>query len=207
MGERILKTFLGEEYGPANKYYMPLYGDTEGFVLEAASALGYENVIIYNRNPILDPYKDLDANTIIERYYENVLALHRGDIVYFRLDFLTQPMSAEELALKTAEKFIKVSNYDIVPIDQLTANPLVYTPRPEWLDDLGSLIKESYNYDESILQDRILNNYIGSPSISTAKNLPGFSQYEIDNGIDITGRIDTNGEKVIFLTFDDWDLT
>ncbi len=204
MGERILKTFLGEEYGPANKYYMPLYGDTEGFVLEAASALGYENVIIYNRNPILDPYKDLDANTIIERYYENVLALHRGDIVYFRLDFLTQPMSAEELALKTAEKFIKVSNYDIVPIDQLTANPLVYTPRPEWLDDLGSLIKESYNYDESILQDRILNNYIGSPSISTAKNLPGFSQYEIDNGIDITGRIDTNGEKVIFLTFDDW---
>jgi peptidoglycan/xylan/chitin deacetylase (PgdA/CDA1 family) len=204
MGERILKAFLGEKYGPANKYYMPLYGDAKGFVLEAASALGYENVIMYNRNPVLSPYKNLDANTIIEKYYKNVLALHRGDIVYFRLDFLTQPMATEDLVLKTAEKFIKASNYDIVPIDQLTTNPLVYIPIPEWIDNLGSLIKDSYSYNVSILQDKILNNYIGSPSISTAKNLPGFSQDEIDNGINITGKIDTNGEKVIFLTFDDW---
>ena len=203
MGERILKAFLGEKNNSFNKYYMPLYGDTNGCVLEAASALGYKDIIMYNRNPVLGRYKDLDSNTIMETYYKNTLSLHRGDIVYFRLNYLTQLEAIEEIVLKTAEKLIKVSNYDIVSIDELMTSPLVYIPKSKEYEIVDSYIKPSYDYDEATLANFIFNNYIGTPSISTTETLIGFSSEEIDN-IDSTGTIDTHGEKVIFLTFDDW---
>ncbi len=203
MGERILKSFLGEKYNSSNKHYMPLYADIGGFVPEAASALGYKDIIMYNRNPILRSYKDLDADTILGRYFKNMLAFHRGDIIYFRLDYLSQPKAIEELVFKTADRFIKKSNYEIVPVDQLMTNPLVYVPDFSGNGDVSNMIRSSYNYDKSTLNKLVFNNYIGNPSINTAESLVGFNCEEIKK-IDTTGRIDTNGEKVIFLTFDDW---
>lgn len=203
MGERILKAFLGKKYSFSNKYYMPLYADTDGLVLEAASALGYTNVITYNRNPILSSYKDSDANTILDKYYKNIIAFHRGDIVYFRLDYLTQPGAIEELVFKTADRFIQKSNYNIIPINQLITSPLVYVPTSRGEGVVSNLIKPSYNYDQTALNNLVVNNYIGNPNITTAEELIGFSPEEIEN-IDTTGKINTKGEKVIFLTFDDW---
>lgn len=203
MGERILKAFLGEKYDSSNKYYMPLYADTKGFVLEAASAQGYSKVILYNRNPMLSSYKDLNSKSIIDKYYQNIVALHRGDIVHFRLDYLTQPKAIENLIFETAEKFIKVSDYVIVPVDQLMTSTLVYEPKPRDLCTVNNLIKPTYDYDTSILNNLVFNNYIGNPAINTTETLIGFNSEKIEN-IDITGRIDTQGEKIIFLTFDDW---
>ena len=203
MGEKILKAYMGENYEDSNKYYMPLYADTNGFVQEAASALGYSKTIIYNRRPNLSSYSDLTSKEILDRYFENIVALHRGDIVYFRLDYLTQLGAIEDLVLETAQRFIKVSNYDIVPVDQLITHPLVYVPKTREFGIGSDSIKPSYNYDNFTLKNSVLNNYIGNPDTNTVENLIGFSSEEIQH-IDTSGKINTNGEKIIFLTFDDW---
>ncbi len=199
-GEAVLKNFLKEGYNSSNKYYMPLYADSNGFVLEAASALGYENVIMYNRNSILSRFKDTDVATILTEYYQNVISLHRGDIVYFRLDYLANE-TIEELVLKTAERLIKPAGYAIVAVDELVSNPLAYTPAARGIG--FNRIKETYNFSKATLDRMIIDRYIGNPDIGTDESLKGFTPEEIDQ-IDKGGRIDTDGEKVIFLTFDDW---
>lgn len=199
-GEAMLKNFLKEAYSDSNKYYMPLYADSNGFVLEAASALGYDNVIMYNRNSILSRFKDTDVSTILNEYYQNVIALHRGDIVYFRLDYLKEE-TIEALVLKTAERFIKPTGYDIVAVDTLITNPLVYSPTPRGVD--SDNIRETYGLSKAALDRLIMERYIGNPDIGTEETLKGFTPEEIED-IDKSGKIDTNGEKVIFLTFDDW---
>ena len=203
MGEKFLKAYMGEEYEDTNKYYMPLYADANGFVLEAASALGYSKTIMYNRNTNLSHYRDLPSNEILDRYYANIVALHRGDIVYFRLDYLTQAGAIEALVLETAQRFIKSSSYDIVSVDQLITNPLVYVPKTRDSAIGSDLIKPSFNYDRFRLDYLVFYNYIGNPDINTSESLIGFSTEEIQY-IETTGKINTNGEKVIFLTFDDW---
>ncbi|NMA86630.1 MAG: polysaccharide deacetylase family protein [Tissierellia bacterium] len=203
MGEKALKEFLGKDFNSSNKYYMPLYGDTGGYVLEAASCLGYKNTIIYNRNPVRESYKNLDADAIIGEYFKNTVALHRGDIVYFNLDFFEKKGISGDLAFKIFENYIKEANYEIASIDNLINSPLVYTPNLDENKRVANLIKESYDYESTKLQYLIENNYIGNPGINTIESLIGFTEEEIEH-IDSIGRIDTKGEKIIFLTFDDW---
>ncbi|MEG6523446.1 polysaccharide deacetylase family protein [Desulfotomaculum sp. 1211_IL3151] len=203
MGERYLKAYLGSAYKDSeNKYYMPMYG-AGGNIPEAASALGYDPVATYNRNAMMSAYRNLPADEIIAKYYANVSAMHRGDVVYFRLDYLTTEGAVEELVYETGIKMVKKVPYDIVTIADLARSNLVYEPRSRD-DAIGSdLIRASYGNSETDLLSKIFRGYIGNPSISSSGNLLGFTDEEISR-IDTTGRIDTKGEKVIFLTFDDW---
>lgn len=203
MGERYLKAYLGSAYKDSeNKYYMPMYG-VGGNIPEAASALGYDPVVTYNRNAMMSVYRNLPADEIIAKYYANVSAMHRGDVVYFRLDYLTMEGAVEELVYETGIKMVKKVPYDIVTIADLARSNLIYEPRSRD-DAIGSdLIRASYGNSETDLLAKIFRGYIGNPSISSSGNLLGFTDEEISR-IDTTGRIDTKGEKVIFLTFDDW---
>lgn len=204
MGKKHLKDFLGDAYKEeVNSYYMPLYADVNGDVLEAASALGYKEVVTYNKSAMVKPYKDLSADKIISVYFSNTIALHRGDIVYLRLDHLTQPGAIEELVEKIADVYIKPSGYDITSVNNLMNSDLVYEPVSR-TEGIGSnLIKTTHNRTEEALLNLVFDRYIGNQSIDTSEELIGFTDKEIEK-IDKVGEIDTNGEKVIFLTFDDW---
>ncbi|MFZ5969950.1 MAG: polysaccharide deacetylase family protein [Bacillota bacterium] len=204
MGKKHLKDFLGDAYkDEVNSYYMPLYADIDGDVLEAASALGYKEVVTYNKSAMIRAYRDLSADEIISVYFSNTIALHRGDIVYLRLDYLTQPGAIEELVEKIADVFIKPSMYDITSVNNLMNSDLVYEPVSRTEGVGSNLIKATYDFTEEALLNLVFNRYIGNQSIDTSEELIGFSDKEIEK-IDKIGKIDTNGEKVIFLTFDDW---
>ena len=204
MGERILQAYLGERYDPAvNKYYMPLYADTNAELLEAASAMGYQNVITYNKNPAISSYKDLTAEAILSKYFANTLSLHRGDVVFFKIGVLSQSNAMSELIYEVANQYIKTVPYEIATVGNMLQSPLVYTPLTRAQAAAISPIAASDQYSEAKLHEQIIASYIGTPSKKTTETLVGFTQEEIEK-INSTGTIDTKGEKVIFLTFDDW---
>jgi peptidoglycan/xylan/chitin deacetylase (PgdA/CDA1 family) len=204
MGERYLKAYLGDAYDDTiNKYYMPMYADAGGKVLEAAKALGYEKVITYNRSTMTKAYQNLSAEEIIKKYYTNMSALYRGDIVYFRLDYLTKKEETSKLVYQTGTKLVKNATYDIVSVADLAESDLIYVPKSR-TDAAGStLVKKAYGYPEDNLLKKLFTHYIGNPFIDSSEVLHGLTEAEIKR-IDTTGKIDTKGEKVIFLTFDDW---
>ncbi|BCJ94501.1 hypothetical protein acsn021_20700 [Anaerocolumna cellulosilytica] len=204
MGERYLKAYLGDAYDDTvNKYYMPMYADAGGNVLEAAKALGYEKVITYNRSTMTKAYQNLSAEEIISKYYSNMSALYRGDIVYFRLDYLTNKNQIEKLVYQTGTKLVKNATYDIVSVATLAESNLVYEARSRTDAIGGNLVKKAYGYPENNLLKKLFTHYIGNPFIDSSEVLHGLTEEEIKR-IDTTGKIDTKGEKVIFLTFDDW---
>ncbi|HHX60559.1 MAG TPA: polysaccharide deacetylase family protein [Epulopiscium sp.] len=204
MGERYLKAFLGEDYSKErHNIYMPLYADTGGHVLEVASALGYKEVITYNKNPIQAKYKDLYAEDIINGYFSNIIALSRGDIVHFRLDYLTEKGVIEEVVRQIAVKYIKNSTYNIGDLASLEMSNLRYSPKSK-ADIVGTdSIQKAYGYPEEQLENLIVRNYIGNPDIVSSSQLVEFSEREIAQ-INKEGKIKVNNDKVIFLTFDDW---
>lgn len=204
MGERCLKQYLGSNYSEKeNKYYMPLNTDSDGEILEAAKALGYNYVIGYGINPVSEKYRNMSAAQIIKAYFKNTVSLQRGDIVYFKLDYLTEKNAAGELVYKIAAEYIKKATYEISALDEMLTSNMVYVPSSRAHAKGSDMIKTTYNYPQDRLFSLVTGNFIGSPNITTSKGLIGFSNEEISR-IDKSGKIDTNGDKVIFLTFDDW---
>ncbi len=203
MGEKCLKAFLGDKYNESvNKFYMPLYAESSDSVLEAAKAMGYDNVISYSRNTMFSAYKNMSADEIMSTYYANTVCLQMGEIVFFRLDFLTQKNAVNELVSKVYEKYIKIVPYKVTTIGDILSSPLVYEPLSKQEAQGKSLIKD-HGYTEGQLISKVYSHYIGNPAISDKATLEGFTDDEISK-IDKTGKIDTKGEKVLFLTFDDW---
>ncbi|HOV40738.1 MAG TPA: polysaccharide deacetylase family protein [Oscillospiraceae bacterium] len=203
IGEKCLKAFLGDKYNESkDKLYMPLYAESSDSVLEAAKAMGYDNVVSYSKNTVLSEYKNMAADEIISKYYANTVCLEMGEVVFFRLNFLTQKNAVNELVLKVSEKYVKNVPYKIITVGDMLSSPLVYKPLSKQEAEKQSLIKDR-GYSESTLVSKIYSNYIGNPSINDKNTLEGFTDEEISK-IDKTGKIDTKGEKVLFLTFDDW---
>ncbi|MCX7657859.1 MAG: polysaccharide deacetylase family protein [Oscillospiraceae bacterium] len=203
MGEKCLKAFLGDRYNESvDKLYMPLYAESSDSVLEAAKAMGYDNVVSYSKNTVLSEYKNMTADEIISKYYANTVCLEMGEVVFFRLDFLTQKNAVNDLVSKVSEKYVKNVPYKIITIGDMLSSPLVYNPLSKQEAEKQSLIKD-HGYTEIQLDSKIYSNYIGNPSINDKNTLEGFTDEEISK-IDKTGKVDTKGEKVLFLTFDDW---
>src|SRR5699024_4322771 len=139
--------------------------------------------ILTNRSLMRQEYQDYDYRNIIDDYFKNTYSLHRGDIVHFRIDYLKQEGAIEFLLEKVANDYVFTANYDIEPLDMLKNSPEIYQPKTRL----------------QIAQ----NNYIRNPNINTTETLHGFTEKEISQ-INTEEKINTNGEKVIFLTFDDW---
>lgn len=217
---------LLKEKGISTNSYMAGYGYSNSNIQEAVSTIkqinglgGYE-LITYTKSPILEKYKNMRAEEIISDYFNvnSFVSLSKGEIVYFRLDsdifsneneisnlieILTENYVKNGYAYRYAEETSSYIisqlplNYSVVPIKNIqnTIESVNGYGRYDGLSNFNSLVKE--NSDKAF--DLIKTNYIGN------KNSPlvNFDKEEIAD-IDTTGTINTNGEDVIFFTFDDW---
>ena len=217
---------LLKEKGIYTNSYMSGYGYSNSKVQEAISTInkikGLENyeLITYTKAPIISKYKDMNADQIIKDYFNvnSYVSLSKGEIVYFRLDsdlFKDNTVISNLIEILT-ENYVKNGyvhkynkelqtyylstkplNYLIVPLKDIQSNFESQSNfgRYNILTNIKSM--EMKSYDEALKM--IKTNYIGNEDV----NLEDFSDDEKLN-IDKTGTIDTNGESVIFFTFDDW---
>ena len=217
---------LLKEKGIYTNSYMSGYGYSNSKVQEAISTInkikGLENyeLITYTKAPIISKYKDMNVDQIIKDYFNvnSYVSLSKGEIVYFRLDsdlFKDNTVISNLIEILT-ENYVKNGyvhkynkelqtyylstkplNYSIVPLKDIQSNFESQSNfgRYNILTNIKSM--EMKSYDEALKM--IKTNYIGNEDV----NLEDFSDDEKLN-IDKTGTIDTNGESVIFFTFDDW---
>lgn len=217
---------LLKEKGIYTNSYMSGYGYSNSKVQEAISTInkikGLENyeLITYTKAPIISKYRDMNADQIIKDYFNvnSYVSLSKGEIVYFRLDsdlFKDNTVISNLIEILT-ENYVKNGyvhkynkelqtyylstkplNYSIVPLKDIQSNFESQSNfgRYNILTNIKSM--EMKSYDEALKM--IKTNYIGNEDV----NLEDFSDDEKLN-IDKTGTIDTNGESVIFFTFDDW---
>ena len=217
---------LLKEKGISANSYMAGYGYSNTYIQEAVSTirqingLGNYELITYTKAPIMEKYKDMNPSDIVSSYFDvnSYVSLSKGEIVYFRLDsdvFKDENKVSNIIDVLTdkyvkngyAYKYnVKTRNYNLIQI------PLNYSVVP--VKDIQNTFESQGNYGrynftsnfkplEKISNDKALDliksNYIGNAEV----RLYGFSSNEILD-IDTTGTIDTNGEDVIFFTFDDW---
>lgn len=217
---------LLKEKGIYTNSYMSGYGYSNSKVQEAISTInkikGLESyeLITYTKAPIISKYKDMNADQIIKDYFNvnSYVSLSKGEIVYFRLDsdlFKDNTVISNLIEILT-ENYVKNGyvhkynkelqtyylstkplNYSVVPLKDIQSNFESQSNfgRYNILTNIRSM--EMKSYDEALKM--IKTNYIGNEDV----NLEDFSDDEKLN-IDKTGTIDTNGESVIFFTFDDW---
>lgn len=217
---------LLKEKGIVTNSYMAGYGYSNSKVQEAVSTInnikGLENyeLITYTKAPIIHKYKDMNSDEIIEDYFNinSYVSLSKGEIVYFRLDSdlfkddyvissLIEKLTDNYVKNGYAYKYNKESqeyylvkkplNYSVVTISDIQSNfeSNYNFGRYNVITNIRSM--EMRSYEEALKM--VKTNYIGNKDVI----LHDFSEEEkLD--INTTGTIDTNGESVIFFTFDDW---
>lgn len=217
---------LLKDKGITTNAYMPGYGYVNSQIREALSAVtnipslkNYE-LFTYTKAPIIEKYKEMNAKEIVENYFntESYLSLRMGEIVYFRLDsnlFQNNSIVADIVELLTKNYvqngYVNKINPETKSYD-LSQKPLGYSvvtlsnlqntiETPTQLGRykvVNNLIPMKKRTEEDALEI-MRTNYIGNSDV----DLSNFSNTE-KQYLDQKGTIDTNGENVIFLTFDDW---
>ncbi|WP_027623997.1 polysaccharide deacetylase family protein [Clostridium lundense] len=206
--------------------YMAGYGYADIEIEEALSAMtnmtsfkNYE-LFTYSKAPIISRYKNMNAEKIVPSYFtkNSYVSLKKGEIVYFRLDsdlFKSDDVVANivELVTKNYVQNGYVSKYNEKSKDyDLAQKPLGYSivtlgnlqKTIETSSQFGryNIIRNSISMKERTYEDALAmmkTNYIGNEYI----DLSDFSEEE-KSYIDKSGTINTNGENVVFFTFDDW---
>ena len=217
---------LLKEKGIYTNAYMAGYGYINSNIQEATSTIkqieglkDYE-LINYTKTPIVEKYKDMSAVDIVNDYFNinSYVSLNKGEIVYFRLDseIFNEADKISDIIDILTDRYVKngyvhkinkeTNSYDTVQI------PLNYNVVS--IKNVQSNIENKLNYGrynilsnfktiQSVSNDKvselIKTNYIGNEDVV----LDGFTNEEI-GVINKNGTINTNGEDVIFLTFDDW---
>lgn len=217
---------LLKEKGIYTNSYMSGYGYSNSKVQEAISTInkikGLENyeLITYTKAPIISKYKDMNADQIIKDYFNvnSYVSLSKGEIVYFRLDsdlfkdntvisnlieILTENYVKNGYAhkynkeLQAYDLVKKPLNYSVVTLKDIQSNFESQSNFGRYNIVTNIRPMEMRSYDEAL--NMMKTNYIGNKDV----NLGDFSDDE-KLSIDKTGTVDTNGENVIFFTFDDW---
>jgi len=217
--------------GIDSHYYMPGYGYITDNIQEAVSAYNLKkklDLITYSEYPIQSRYKGLAPQEIVNEYLptSSNKSLRRGEIVYFRMnsDIFNESTQISELMDLIAQNYIfngyvnygktddmgEVTyeegqiplNYEICSLDYLMSTDENSASNRQGQYQFTHMESPIYlgKLDLLAANQKIYSSYIGNPDISGQK-LKGF---EDTTGVDTTGIINTNDEKVVFLTFDDW---
>lgn len=145
------------------------------------------------------------------------IAARRGYIIYFRMDYYSDPLLIGNLMMNIAKERIDTIAYQ----DHIAGNGSSYS-----IKTLGSLLKSDKVYSYPLSSKDILasikdtifpghmealdtaqnfeyirGRYIGNPNVNSQTTLPGFSDDELEQ-LNQVGRF--TEDKVLFLTFDDW---
>lgn len=218
---------LLRKQGIDTKAYMPGYGYVDAEIQEALSVINrmdnnkkYE-LFTYSKAPINNKYKNMSAEEIVSNYFNvnTYMSLRKGEIIYFRLDtdLFENSNTVGEIIELVTKNYVQngyVNKYNKSSQSyELVQKPLNYLVKPlseiqstvEAGSQLGrySLQRNSSNllsrrtYEEAL--SMMKTNYIGNENV----DLSDLSEEE-QQVMDKTGTIDTNGENVIFFTFDDW---
>ncbi|KAF5052460.1 Polysaccharide deacetylase [anaerobic digester metagenome] len=157
------------------------------------------------------------ARNIIDALFKSAnYTIKRGQILYFRMDYERQVsgLAAQVLRLLYTNVLQNTAGgtdgtlYALKGVSRLTGGTGTYLyPVPDRLvaPEVQSRIFAGHLQSKSALAQSqyIRTRYIGNPDVSTTELLPGFAKKELSN-LDTTGKINTKGANVIFLTFDDW---
>jgi peptidoglycan/xylan/chitin deacetylase (PgdA/CDA1 family) len=217
---------LLKEKGIITNAYMSGYGYADTEIQEALSAMtnipsfkNYE-LFTFSKSPIVNKYKHMNAEEIVSSYFNinSYVSLKKGEIVYFRLDsglFKNDNVIANIVELVTKNYvqngYVHKYNKKLQTYD-LAQKPLGYSVVT--LSDLQKTIETSSQlgrysiisnpipmvkrtYDDAL--SMMKTKYIGNKYVD-------LSDFDEDEKLflDKSGTIDTNGENVIFFTFDDW---
>ncbi|MGK0465459.1 polysaccharide deacetylase family protein [Clostridium sp.] len=217
---------LLKEKGLITNAYMAGFGYADDEIQEAMSTMkiipsfkNYE-LFTYSMSPIISKYKDMNAAEITASYFDvnSYVSLQKGEIVYFRLDsdlFENDDTIPNLIELVTknyvqngyVNKYNKeLQSYDLVqkPLGYLVVRLSDLQKTIETSSKFGryDIIKDPIPLSKRSLEDAISmikTNYIGNEYV----DLSDFNEEE-KLSLDKSGTIDTNGENVIFFTFDDW---
>lgn len=142
------------------------------------------------------------------------IALHKGFIVYFRMDYyndntiignLVELIKKEKVdPIGYMDQGVKHNGYSFSTLSELVTSEYVFNyplTNSEILPEVLDKIKNGHleNIEDPI--GYISKRYIGSPFAKYTESLPGFEEDEIEV-LDKVGRF--TDDNTIFLTFDDW---
>jgi peptidoglycan/xylan/chitin deacetylase (PgdA/CDA1 family) len=203
------------------------WGQLQAHTKESISAMGcklitHETAVVQTK----DEYAVSAEEIMTSLFGPSMYALKRGQIVFFRMDYYkgSDILVGELIEKITQQKLSNIaytgdyskeqtkngSEYVIKGVNALLSNKQKVYEYPlaseSILTEVSLPIGTGHLAQmgtEDILQ-RISERYIGNPDVQSVTQLPGFTEEEIIK-IDQKGIVKTEeGEKVIFLTFDDW---
>jgi peptidoglycan/xylan/chitin deacetylase (PgdA/CDA1 family) len=182
---------------------MQPWGEMQEEALEAVSALGMSLISYDSTVAREDTKEDTSAEAIIEKIFgQRQYALHRGQILYCRMDYFEKGDHILGSLLLELEKERNI--YPIVDVLSILENEeyLYQYPLPE--EDILKGVKDRIHSGQldGDLMEYVEKYYIGNVNINYSEKLPGFSAQELAR-IDMKGNIH-NEERAVFLTFDDW---
>ena len=217
------RSLLHKQFGVTANLIKQTGGTVEEATKEAAQALGCI-LIGQSLNVVQSKHKDYNSasQVMAEVFNKSAISLSRGQILYFRMDFYTNPhLAADLMELIKAQKVDNVA-YETTFDNQAInlRNDSAYTIKP-----VGELLRNTmYLYQYPVNQQKVpvqlrpdrkvilpghdsflaetAKRYIGHPDVTFEDRMVGFSPMEVRR-LDTGGRIHTK-DNVIFVTFDDW---
>jgi len=218
------QNYLEWRYGITTNLVKLPYGEPSDALLEAISAtdcrlIGHEYTMIQSKNEEAE-----NVYTILNTL-GNTFNFKRGALVYFHMNYLAQDKLLErdyegktlcgELLRRIIWNEVDTMTYvdytgQKIPETAYSVksySKVAYTGSVYGLNySAQNKISANYTYMSSLATEEkrfqhIVDNYLGNPDTNAKNQLPGFTDQEI-NRLDKAGI--ATGEKVLFLTFDDW---
>lgn len=211
-------------YGQRATFMREMYGATSPVIAKAIQ--NQQGIWVgQTKNMVLSRLKDASsADEIMKVIFKKWdLALGRGQIAYFRLDYLSHPMViGEVVSAVKREKVDNIAYRTVTDSPEMNAfNDSAY--RVLSLGDIWSHVDKRWIYpiDESLVPDELkaetiavpvtknnfknvfLARYIGAPEVDADDRMYGFGQGLIAKA-DKTGVVKTVSDNTVFLSFDDW---
>lgn len=161
-------------------------------------------------NVVQTKHKDAkSADEVMNIFGKWITSLNRGEIVYARTDYYSDPTLLPKVMMEIKKRKIdnigyssfednnQASKYSIKSIQDLDKETFIY-PVKEIPNEVMLKPKEIKDFNKEFYK-----RYIGAPEVSPDDRMLEFTIYEMDKA-DKTGTIHSVKDNTIFLTFDDW---
>lgn len=211
----VVDDLMSQRFGVNIQLASQVYDTVTAEVREAVSAMGLR---LIGYSTVIDTSGSRGgAQTLIQTLFKSAdYTIRRGQILYFRMDYsqLDSNLAAQVLqqlytgVLQNTANITNGAVYALKGVSRLLNGAGTYlypVPDSHLLPGVGNKIFAGQLQNLSAVKQSafIGARYIGNPDVSTVNQLPGFAKKELSM-LDITGKINTKGANVIFLTFDDW---